>query len=66
MTNFAIDRALDDSRLLGAALGDGDTWQTWRAVLKASFGLSLGAEDARTFAAVAGNRASPTQRVREL
>jgi len=30
----AIDEALCDSALLGAALGDPASWQTWRAVLK--------------------------------
>jgi hypothetical protein len=61
-----IDDALSDPTLLGAALGDPDTWQTWRCVLKAAFGLALNRQEARAFAAVAGSRAPPTQRVREL
>jgi hypothetical protein len=66
MTNFAIDRALKDPRLLGAALGDPMTWQTWRSVLKAAFGLHLTEQEARTFTDIAGERSPPTQRVREL
>jgi hypothetical protein len=61
-----IDEALSDPNLLGAALGDVETWQTWRAVLRAAFGLSLNRDDARAFAAVAGSRKPPEQRVREL
>jgi Phage Terminase len=63
---FTIDRALADPRLLGAALGPAETWQTWRTVLKASFGLELNREEARAFASVAGSRAPPAKRVREL
>jgi hypothetical protein len=63
---FAIDRAFTDDRLLGAALGSEASWRTWRAVLKAGFGLALSEDESRTFAAVAGNRQLPSQRVREL
>jgi hypothetical protein len=61
-----IDRALLDPRLLGAALGDAATWQTWLAVLKAAFGWPLSAKELGVFTAVAGTRSPPTQRVREL
>jgi hypothetical protein len=64
-TTYTIDRVLTDPRLLGAALGDPATWQTWRIVLKAAFGLELNREEARAFAAVAGSRAPPARRVRE-
>ena len=60
-----IDQALAPN-LLGAALGDTQTWQTWRVVLKACFGLELNREEARAFASVAGSRAPPAQRIREL
>jgi terminase large subunit-like protein len=60
-----IDQALAPN-LLGAALGDMLTWQTWRTVLKACFGLALNRDEARAFESVAGSRAPPTQRVREL
>jgi hypothetical protein len=63
---LSIDRALTDPRLLGAALGDAATWRVWLCVLKAAFGLPLGREERETFAAVAGDRAPPTRRVREL
>jgi hypothetical protein len=63
---FAIDRALTDPRLFAAALGDESSWRTWRAALKAAFGLELSEDELRIFAAVAGTRKPPTQRVREL
>jgi hypothetical protein len=62
----AIDRALHDPALLGAALGDAGSWSTWIAVLRAAFGLPLSEEQGRIFAEVAGGRAPPSQRVREL
>jgi hypothetical protein len=61
-----IDDALSDPALLGAALADTATWQSWRVVLKAAFGLELSRAEARAFASVAGSRAPPTKRVREL
>lgn len=61
-----IARALADQQLLGAALGPIDTWSTWVAVLKAAFGLDLTAEELAVFSSVAGNRAPPRRRVREL
>jgi hypothetical protein len=63
---ITIDHALSDCNLLGAALGEQRTWQTWRTVLKAAFGLRLSADEAKAFADVAGNRTPPTKRVREL
>ncbi len=63
--NFTIDRALRDKRLLGAALdGDIDTWRVWMAVLQAAFGLPI--DDIEAFKSVAGDRAPPNIRVREL
>jgi hypothetical protein len=64
--SIAINDAITDEHLLGAALGDPSTWSTWVAVLKAAFGLTLDAEEASAFASVAGSRAPPTKRVREL
>jgi len=62
----SIDKALADPALLGAALGDAATFQTWRVVLRAAFGLTLSRDEARAFASVAGGRAPPNKRVREL
>jgi Terminase large subunit, ATPase domain len=62
-----IDAAIRDPKLFGAALGvDLKTWQTWRAVLKATFGLDLTDDEAAVFASVAGGRKPPQKRVREL
>jgi hypothetical protein len=62
----AIDQALCDTALLGAALGDSASWQTWLAVLRAAFGLDLTDEQRTAFMAIAGNRKPPSQRTREL
>jgi hypothetical protein len=62
----AIDEALRDPALLGAALGDWRSWTTWLAVLRAAFGLSLDAQQRQAFAQVAGDRSLPTRSVREL
>jgi hypothetical protein len=63
---ITIDEALADEKLLGAALGDPASWQTWTSVLRATFGLPLSAQDHERFQAVAGQREPPTQRVSEL
>jgi hypothetical protein len=63
---FTIDRALTDKRLLGAALGDVRSWLTWLTILKATFALPLTEAEREVFAAVAGGRAPPNKRVREL
>ena len=63
---ISIARALNDPKLLGAALGDIGPWRTWIAVLKAAYGLPLDEADLKTFHAVAGDRDPPSRRVREL
>ena len=64
--SVAIHEALIDQALLGAALGDADTYGTWLTVLKASEALPLNREERRAFAAVAGSRKPPAEKVREL
>jgi hypothetical protein len=66
VTPLAIDRVLSDKRLLGAELGDISTWATWLVVLKAAFALPLDDAERAIFASVAGGRAPPWSRVREL
>ena len=61
-----IDAALTDQLLLGSALGDPNSWTTWLAVLRAAFGLPLDEQQQQLFGSVAGGRAPPTRRVREL
>ncbi len=61
-----IDDAILDQNLLGAALGDPATWQTWLVVLRAAFGLPLSPEDRAIFTQLAGDREPPAARVREL
>jgi hypothetical protein len=66
MAEFSIDRAFSDRRLLGAALGDISTWALWLAILKATFALPLDVREREIFTNVAGGRAPPSVRVREL
>jgi hypothetical protein len=63
---LTIDRVMCDKRLLAPELGDIHTWDTWIAVLKAAFALPLNEDEQKIFASVAGGRALPQQRVREL
>jgi hypothetical protein len=44
----------------------GESWRAWRAVLKASFALPLDQGERAQFAELAGGRAPPVQRVKEL
>lgn len=66
MSVIAIDRALQDPQLLGAALGDPKTWATWLAALKAAFGIKLTRAERRAFASIAGSRAPPAKKVEQL
>jgi hypothetical protein len=63
---ISIDHALSDQNLLAPALGSLPTWSTWRAILKAAFGLRLTRSQSDDFTAAAGARPPPKQRVREL
>lgn len=65
-SSIAIDRALLDKQLLGSALGDPASWETWLVILRAAFGLPLDDEQLLTFHGVAGDRQPPTSRCREL
>src|SRR5690348_1729819 len=60
-----ITEAMADPQLFGKWFG-GDSWATWRAVLRATFALPLSADDLGLFHAVSGNRDPPKHRVREL
>jgi hypothetical protein len=63
---IAIDAALRDKHLLGAALGDASTWSVWLAILKAAHGRPLNERERELFAEVAGGREPPTRKVKEL
>jgi hypothetical protein len=57
--------AISDPELLGGAFA-GPSWDTWRAILKAAYGEPLDAAELALFRTVAGDRAPPRHRVREL
>lgn len=44
----------------------GDSWETWRSILGAAFVVPLTDEQKEIFSDIAGGRALPTERVREL
>jgi hypothetical protein len=62
---LSIIDALDDPALL-APFYSGDSWATWRSVLKAAYALPLTDVDLERFHAVAGDRNPPSKPVREL
>jgi hypothetical protein len=66
MNEIGIDEALENPRLLGAALGQLDSWMVWSVALRAAFGLPLDELDRRVFRAIAGDRDLPKRRVQEL
>jgi hypothetical protein len=66
LRNIPIDKALLDQGLLGAALGNPETWAPWISVLRAAFALPMTDSDLATFKQVAGGRDVPENRVREL
>jgi hypothetical protein len=66
MRTFTPDRALLDPNLLGAALGDVAPWKPWVVVTKAAYGQPLTDSELELFRQVAGDRAPPSVRVREL
>ncbi len=53
---ISADAALRDRRLLGAALDDLASWQTWSIALKGAFGLPLNDAERTLFDAIAGGR----------
>ncbi|HVC52766.1 MAG TPA: hypothetical protein VND87_12150 [Stellaceae bacterium] len=57
--------AISHPDLLGPYFA-GDSWATWRAVLKAAWAEPLSADELALFRAVAGDREPPRHRVREL
>ena len=61
-----IASALTDPNLLGGSFPRLDTWETWLAALKATFGQPLNRKERRAFEAISGGRKSPQRRVREL
>jgi hypothetical protein len=63
---ITLDEALLDPNLLGAALGDAETWAMWLVVARAIKGLDLNRQERRAFASIAGSRKPPRQKVREL
>jgi hypothetical protein len=66
LPTISIDAALCDPNLLGAALGDLESWATWRVILKAAFALPLETAERAVFASIAGGREPPKERVAEL
>lgn len=63
---IAIDEAMIDPNLFGAALGDPATWGVWRIILRAAHGRGVEPEDRETWDLVSGGREPPRKRVREL
>jgi hypothetical protein len=60
-----IIRAFDDPDLFGKFF-TGDSWDGWRAVLKAIYALPMTETETAFFRSVAGDRDAPTEAVREF
>src|SRR5947207_1239782 len=56
---------IDDPELLGPYF-EGSSWNRWRAVLRAAFGLRLNRHDLNLLREVAGDRPPPKRPVRTL
>jgi hypothetical protein len=63
---ISIDAALRDRNLLGAALGNADSWRVWLVALKAAHGQRLDDEELTIFQQIAGGRQPPTKPVKEF
>lgn len=62
-----LDQALADPNLLGAGLGsDVSSWASWRAILRATYGLPLDDGQAEVFDHLAGGRRAPQSAVSEF
>jgi len=60
-----IIECLDDPDALGPWFA-APSWNAWRTILKAAFALPMTPEDVEIFGKLAGGRAPPTRKVREL
>jgi hypothetical protein len=65
MTTATILDVLDDDALLGRWFR-GESWDTWRAVLRASDALPMSERDLALFAEVSGGRSPPAKPTKEL
>ena len=62
--SLRISDLMDNPKLLGPYFA-GPSWDTWRAVLKASFAEKMSAAELAIFKEVAGGRNPPKHRVAE-
>ena len=61
---FRVSDVMSDPDLLGKSFS-GSSWDTWRAVIKASFAEPMSEAEVATFNTIAGGRGVPQQRVAE-
>ena len=64
-TGLDIIAALEDKKLLGAALGELGTWRSWLIFLRSLFGLELDAEQLELFELHTGRSVAPSEQARE-
>ena len=65
MSGLTLLDAMADPQLMGRSF-EGDSWETWRAVLSGAFALPQTPSQRQTFQRLAKGRTRPTRRVREL
>jgi len=60
-----IIETINDPKLLGTSF-EGDSWETWRAILSGAFALPMTEEQTEIFRRLSGGREPPEKRVSEL
>lgn len=65
MSDLTLLDAMADPQLMGRSF-EGDSWETWRAVLSGAFALPQTPSQRQTFKRLAKGRRRPARRVREL
>jgi hypothetical protein len=64
-SSISILDAIADEKLFGRWF-EGESWNVWKAVLRAAYCLPMSPTDLALFRSVAGEREPPTRRVKEL
>ena len=65
MDNFSIIQAIEDQKIFGSLFKDQSTWASWKAALKAIFGLPLSSGELKTFRKFTGRKKQPENPFKE-
>lgn len=59
MDKFNIIQAFEDQKIFGSMIKNQSTWSSWKAALKAIFGLSMTKEELKIYRKYTGRRKAP-------